>query len=130
MVTSYSMCQSLLNPEKVYNPYVHFLAGAIAGGVGSAVTMPLDVCKTLLNTQEAGVLKKLQQSQVYYRVIGRFIWSKTPHLDLPIVGGWPLGSREDHTPRERLLRVLPGTSPSGGVPGALHRRLLVRVRVL
>ncbi len=64
MVTTYSMCQSLLNPNKEYNPYIHFAAGAIAGGVGSAVTMPLDVCKTLLNTQEAGVLKQLRQAEV------------------------------------------------------------------
>ncbi len=64
MVTSYSLCQSLMNPRKEYNPYVHFIAGAVAGGVGSAVTMPLDVCKTLLNTQEAGVLKQLRQTEV------------------------------------------------------------------
>ena len=64
MVTSYSVCQAVLNPDKEYNPYVHFLAGALAGGVGSAVTMPLDVCKTLLNTQEANVLKQLRQTEV------------------------------------------------------------------
>eukprot|EP00095_Tigriopus_kingsejongensis_P010395 maker-scaffold1565_size35505-snap-gene-0.10 protein:Tk10395 transcript:maker-scaffold1565_size35505-snap-gene-0.10-mRNA-1 annotation:"hypothetical protein DAPPUDRAFT_197963" len=64
MFISYGMVQSTFNPEKQYNPSIHFLAGAIAGGVGSAVTMPLDVCKTLLNTQEAGVLKQIQQTEV------------------------------------------------------------------
>ncbi len=64
VVTSYSLCQSILNPERHYNPTIHFVAGAIAGGVGSAVTMPLDVCKTLLNTQEAGVLRQLHQKEV------------------------------------------------------------------
>ena len=41
-----------LNPEKSYNPYHHALAGAAAGGVGATVALPLDACKTLLNTQE------------------------------------------------------------------------------
>ena len=43
---------SLLNPEKSYNPYHHALAGAVAGGVAATVALPLDACKTLLNTQE------------------------------------------------------------------------------
>ena len=52
VVTTYSVCQRTLNPEGLHNPNIHFLAGALAGGVACAVTMPLDVCKTLLNTQE------------------------------------------------------------------------------
>ena len=51
MFTSYGICHKYLNPESVYSPSMHFLAGAIAGGVACVVTMPLDVCKTLLNTQ-------------------------------------------------------------------------------
>ena len=64
MVVTYGFVQRSANPEKAYKPGVHFLAGAIAGGVASAVTMPLDVCKTLLNTQESGVLKAMQKSEV------------------------------------------------------------------
>ena len=41
-----------LNPEKSYNPYHHALAGAVAGGVAATAALPLDACKTLLNTQE------------------------------------------------------------------------------
>lgn len=44
-----------LNKERKYNPAVHVLAGGAAGAVASAVTTPLDVVKTLLNTQETGV---------------------------------------------------------------------------
>lgn len=64
MVMTYGLVQRMANPEKTYQPGVHFLAGAIAGGVASAATMPLDVCKTLLNTQEAAVLTALQKTEV------------------------------------------------------------------
>jgi solute carrier family 25 iron transporter 28/37 len=64
MFTSYGICQKSFNPKSEYNPSAHFLSGAIAGGVGCIVTMPLDVCKTLLNTQEAGVLRQIGQTEV------------------------------------------------------------------
>jgi solute carrier family 25 iron transporter 28/37 len=64
VVVSYGMCQKMMNPKKEYNPAVHFVAGVVAGAVGSALTMPLDVCKTLLNTQEAGVLTRIHQTEV------------------------------------------------------------------
>lgn len=34
---------------------VHVVAGGLSGAAASAFTTPLDVCKTLLNTQEQGV---------------------------------------------------------------------------
>lgn len=64
MFTTYGICQNVLNPRSEYNPQIHFVSGSIAGAVGCIVTMPLDVCKTLLNTQEAGVLRKIGQSEV------------------------------------------------------------------
>ncbi|KAK9501594.1 hypothetical protein O3M35_012291 [Rhynocoris fuscipes] len=48
----YETGQNLWNPNRDYNPKVHIVSGAMAGGVAAAVTTPLDVCKTLLNTQE------------------------------------------------------------------------------
>jgi len=64
MVMTYGKVQREVNPDKAYRPEVHFLAGAVAGGVASAITMPLDVCKTLLNTQESGVLKARNVTEV------------------------------------------------------------------
>ena len=64
MVVTYGLVQRHFNPEGAYNPAIHFLAGAAAGGVASVVTMPLDVCKTLLNTQESAVLKRLNKPEV------------------------------------------------------------------
>lgn len=40
------------------------ISGAMAGAVASAVTTPLDVCKTLLNTQERSALNTLGRSQI------------------------------------------------------------------
>ncbi|RZF41824.1 hypothetical protein LSTR_LSTR005286 [Laodelphax striatellus] len=50
----YELAQSFTNPERVYNPAAHMMSGAVAGGLAAAITTPLDVCKTLLNTQQAG----------------------------------------------------------------------------
>lgn len=44
-----------MNKDRKYNPTVHVIAGGAAGALASAFTTPLDVVKTLLNTQETGV---------------------------------------------------------------------------
>ncbi|XP_072538524.1 mitoferrin-1 [Salminus brasiliensis] len=49
---TYEFMQEWLNPQRQYWPGTHILSGAAAGAVSAAVTTPLDVCKTLLNTQE------------------------------------------------------------------------------
>lgn len=43
--------------DRKYNPIVHMTAGAAAGASAAAITTPLDVIKTLLNTQETGLTK-------------------------------------------------------------------------
>uniref|UniRef100_A0A2M4BN93 Mitoferrin n=1 Tax=Anopheles marajoara TaxID=58244 RepID=A0A2M4BN93_9DIPT len=54
---TYEFFQKLLNKDNKYNPPVHMVAGGVAGAAASALTTPLDVCKTLLNTQEDGAGK-------------------------------------------------------------------------
>ncbi|XP_006231629.1 mitoferrin-2 isoform X1 [Rattus norvegicus] len=50
---TYEFLQEHFNPQRRYNPSSHVLCGACAGAVAAAATTPLDVCKTLLNTQES-----------------------------------------------------------------------------
>jgi len=53
---TYELMQERLNPHRHYHPSSHIASGAVAGAVAAAITTPLDVCKTLLNTQEGAVL--------------------------------------------------------------------------
>jgi solute carrier family 25 iron transporter 28/37 len=47
-----------LNPERTYDPFSHVISGALSGGCAAAVTNPLDVVKTLLQTK--GSIKDVQ----------------------------------------------------------------------
>ncbi|KAM3624480.1 uncharacterized protein V6R79_023992 [Siganus canaliculatus] len=57
---TYEYLQELLNPHRQYNPSSHVVSGALAGALAAAATTPLDVCKTLLNTQEAQAIHVVQ----------------------------------------------------------------------
>ena len=47
----YERTKKLFNPKGEYSPVTHVVAGGMAGAVGAAVTTPLDVAKTLLQTR-------------------------------------------------------------------------------
>lgn len=48
---TYEFAQNITNKDRRYNPAAHMVSGAVAGAVAAGMTTPLDVCKTLLNTQ-------------------------------------------------------------------------------
>lgn len=64
---TYEFFQNMLNHERRYSPLVHMLAGGAAGATAAAFTTPLDVVKTLLNTQENGLTKGMGEAirQIY-----------------------------------------------------------------
>ncbi|TFK94183.1 mitochondrial carrier [Polyporus arcularius HHB13444] len=49
--TVYEQLKTFLNPNGEYSPSTHMVAGGLAGAVGGAVTTPLDVAKTILQTR-------------------------------------------------------------------------------
>ncbi|KAH9846035.1 mitochondrial carrier [Lenzites betulinus] len=49
--TVYEQLKTLLNPSGVYSPATHIVAGGLSGAVAGAVTTPLDVAKTILQTR-------------------------------------------------------------------------------
>ncbi|XP_035674964.1 mitoferrin-2-like [Branchiostoma floridae] len=79
----YEFMQEHFNPSHEYNPETHLVSGAMAGAVAAAITTPLDVCKTLLNTQEKRVRNKkaaisgmVDAFRTVYRVGGFFAYFK------------------------------------------------------
>lgn len=51
--TVYEHIKRIVNPGNEYSPQTHIAAGGIAGAVAAAVTTPLDVAKTMLQTRGA-----------------------------------------------------------------------------
>ena len=49
--TVYEQIKRFVNPRGEYSPSTHIFAGGVAGGVAAAVTTPLDVAKTILQTR-------------------------------------------------------------------------------
>ncbi|XP_042905793.1 mitoferrin-1 [Parasteatoda tepidariorum] len=60
----YETIQNFLNPSRAFDAKSHILSGAIAGGFAAAATTPLDVCRTLLNTQEGAVLGEAERNKI------------------------------------------------------------------
>ena len=47
----YESLAKVLNPKKRYDPLTHCVSGGVAGAIAAAITTPLDVIKTLLQTR-------------------------------------------------------------------------------
>ncbi|KAF0305797.1 Mitoferrin-2 [Amphibalanus amphitrite] len=102
----YEWAQRVTNPQRQYWPAAHMLSGALAGAGAAAITTPLDVCKTLLNTQEASVLGQGTQTVNGLAAAVRIVYSH----------GGP-------------ARVLPWPESASRLPDAVNGHLLDRLRV-
>lgn len=70
--TAYEHIKRFMNPRNDYSPQSHIIAGGIAGGVAAAVTTPLDVAKTMLQTRGSSTeadIRGVRGMQDAFRVI-------------------------------------------------------------
>ena len=74
---TYELGQDRFNPKRNYDPKSHVVSGALAGAVAAGATTPLDVCKTLLNTQEGCALGVMAPSGKPTTISGLFHAAKT-----------------------------------------------------
>jgi solute carrier family 25 iron transporter 28/37 len=72
--TVYEHMKKWLNPSGAYSPLTHIVCGGTAGGVAAALTTPLDVAKTLLQTRgtsKDGEIRAARGMWDALRIIGR-----------------------------------------------------------
>ena len=65
-VSAYGAINQYLNPSREYNTNTHIIAGGLAGGFAAALTTPLDVIKTLLQTRGTTQDKELRYVKGIY----------------------------------------------------------------
>lgn len=61
--SAYGSISQYLNPSRDYNPTTHMVAGGLAGGLAAALTTPLDVIKTLLQTRGSAKDNELRHAK-------------------------------------------------------------------
>lgn len=73
--SAYEFLKDTLNPSGSYSPLTHVTAGGLAGGVAAAVTTPLDVAKTLLQTRGTSSDKEIRAARGFADAM-RIIWQR------------------------------------------------------
>src|SRR5258706_3301757 len=73
--TVYDHLKAFINPENHYDPLKHVVAGGAAGAVAAAVTTPLDVAKTLLQTRGTSDDAQIRNARGM-REAFRIIWQR------------------------------------------------------
>ncbi|KAJ9097819.1 hypothetical protein QFC19_006687 [Naganishia cerealis] len=71
----YEAMKTFLNPTGEYSPSTHVMAGGVAGATAAAVTTPLDVAKTLLQTRGSSNDARIRNAQGMTEAI-KIIWER------------------------------------------------------
>ncbi|KAF8159699.1 mitochondrial carrier domain-containing protein [Crassisporium funariophilum] len=73
--TVYEQIKRFANPRGDYSPTTHIVAGGVAGGIAAAVTTPLDVAKTILQTRGTAQDADIRNARGMFDAF-RVIWSR------------------------------------------------------
>jgi len=73
--TVYEHIKKFANPRNEYSPQTHIMAGGIAGAVAAAVTTPLDVAKTMLQTRGTATETDIRNVRGMFDAL-RVIWAR------------------------------------------------------
>ena len=73
--TVYEQLKAFLNPSGVYSPMAHIVSGGLAGAVAGAVTTPLDVAKTILQTRGTSTDPEIRHCKGLVDAF-RIIWAR------------------------------------------------------
>ncbi|KAG8630415.1 hypothetical protein KVT40_002034 [Elsinoe batatas] len=68
--TAYESISKLVRRRQGYDPLTHCLAGGLAGGIAAAVTTPLDVIKTLLQTKGNSTDREIRGAKGLFNAAG------------------------------------------------------------
>ncbi|KAJ7077906.1 mitochondrial carrier domain-containing protein [Mycena belliarum] len=71
----YEQLKRVMNPKHEYSPATHIVAGGVAGAVAAAVTTPLDVAKTILQTRGTSHDPDIRNTRGMMDAL-RIIWRK------------------------------------------------------
>jgi solute carrier family 25 (mitochondrial iron transporter), member 28/37 len=73
--TVYEQIKRIVNPRGEYSPTTHIFAGAFSGAVAAAVTTPLDVAKTILQTRGTSKDRDIRNAKGLVDAF-RVIWTR------------------------------------------------------
>ncbi|TFY75031.1 hypothetical protein EWM64_g8981 [Hericium alpestre] len=73
--TVYEQIKTIMNPTGEYSPGSHMIAGGVAGAVAAAITTPLDVAKTLLQTRGTSTDREIRHCRGMLHAF-KIIWQR------------------------------------------------------